>query len=791
MMLKKIIFFFLFFILPTSSSFSWQSNIAFKRVVAPYGLSYSTANPSYTKWTPITNNTATVRGTSPVTFSISPALPSGLSFSTTTGLISGTPTIKDIAGTTYTITATNGAGSVQVAMNLAVVLSPYTWMGTTSTNWHTGTNWLGGAAPSTNAHNAFFDDECGANDDAVISAAVTARSIQLKSNFNGTVTQSLGAGNTLSVGTNLDSTRGGISVDSGAFIGGNANIRADFVEANGGSFTATSAELRVGHVSGTQRAVQLLAAGVFNHNNGHLYLDSGGDNSCNRFFLDKVLPLYNFSFDCEDTNSDNAWNGAVSEFQGSVPTITVQNDLNFLDGAIRLGTIEYAGTDVSFACDSPVTRRYCAGERRSIDSSGTNWTVLRLQGATAQTYTYQDGAGIGFLLTINNASGVTPASSPGKLYLTALDITTGAFTAPAAELAVAENMDTSFESPTVTFRISAAGSFIHNSGTVAFRGDSGFNVGDFARIAPAASTLTFNNFILNHSRSKPYHYGKTLNISSGKTINILGDLRVADGRIASGGGTTLVIKGNYYRDCTDYESTDHPCADVDRGVNKTFDNPGSQLFYASNIDPDCQDCTMTINPGAGNTVTLSGRADWNWNGVGTPNGNLTVTSGTFHIASGASMILRNNLVINGAITCAAGEYIQYGGTLTGTPGAGNDTNCYRNTPTDATHSAVDWTDFSGFSGKQTFAGIKNAILVRISVANVVGAPNFRYRVNKDTANGNQINSIVPGSPVSIWMANNQQLEFQVWGTSADSGLFTVENASNANALIDSTTGTVP
>ena len=49
-------------------------------------------------------------GGSMVTYSIAPALPAGLSLNTTTGLISGTP-IGTLAVTTYTVTATNAAGT--------------------------------------------------------------------------------------------------------------------------------------------------------------------------------------------------------------------------------------------------------------------------------------------------------------------------------------------------------------------------------------------------------------------------------------------------------------------------------------------------------------------------------------------------------------------------------------------------------------------------------------------------------------------------------------------------------
>src|SRR5260221_4145040 len=55
-------------------------------------------------------------------YTISPALPAGLTFDTTTGNISGTPTVITPA-TNYTITAYNVSGGSTAIVNLAVVLS--------------------------------------------------------------------------------------------------------------------------------------------------------------------------------------------------------------------------------------------------------------------------------------------------------------------------------------------------------------------------------------------------------------------------------------------------------------------------------------------------------------------------------------------------------------------------------------------------------------------------------------------------------------------------------------------
>jgi uncharacterized repeat protein (TIGR01451 family) len=54
-----------------------------------------------------------------ISYSVSPALPSGLSLNTTTGVISGTPTVVS-ANATYTVTATNSGGFTTFGIQIQV-----------------------------------------------------------------------------------------------------------------------------------------------------------------------------------------------------------------------------------------------------------------------------------------------------------------------------------------------------------------------------------------------------------------------------------------------------------------------------------------------------------------------------------------------------------------------------------------------------------------------------------------------------------------------------------------------
>ncbi len=93
-------------------------------VVPPSGLAYSVNPAVYTQGVAITANTPSSSGGAVTSYSVSPALPAGLSLNTSTGVISGTPTAVT-ATATYTVTAGNSAGTttvgVVITVNAAVV----------------------------------------------------------------------------------------------------------------------------------------------------------------------------------------------------------------------------------------------------------------------------------------------------------------------------------------------------------------------------------------------------------------------------------------------------------------------------------------------------------------------------------------------------------------------------------------------------------------------------------------------------------------------------------------------
>jgi hypothetical protein len=85
---------------------------------APTGLSYSSSSINGTIGTAIADLTPAVTGLG-ITYSIDPALPSGLLLNPTNGVISGTPSVTS-ASAIYTVSATNAGGSTTTTLTIGV-----------------------------------------------------------------------------------------------------------------------------------------------------------------------------------------------------------------------------------------------------------------------------------------------------------------------------------------------------------------------------------------------------------------------------------------------------------------------------------------------------------------------------------------------------------------------------------------------------------------------------------------------------------------------------------------------
>ena len=86
---------------------------------APSSLAYSPSSFTLTKGTAMTTVTPTVSGGTVTSWSVSPTLPAGLSIDSTTGAISGTPSVVS-SSATYTVTASNTGGSDTATLTIVV-----------------------------------------------------------------------------------------------------------------------------------------------------------------------------------------------------------------------------------------------------------------------------------------------------------------------------------------------------------------------------------------------------------------------------------------------------------------------------------------------------------------------------------------------------------------------------------------------------------------------------------------------------------------------------------------------
>ena len=87
--------------------------------VAPTNLTYAANPASYTRGTTVPPNTPSNSGGAVTSYSVTPVLPAGLGLSTSTGVISGTPTVA-AATASYTVTASNSGGSTTVSVSITV-----------------------------------------------------------------------------------------------------------------------------------------------------------------------------------------------------------------------------------------------------------------------------------------------------------------------------------------------------------------------------------------------------------------------------------------------------------------------------------------------------------------------------------------------------------------------------------------------------------------------------------------------------------------------------------------------
>ena len=206
-----------------------------------FNLSYSSPN-TYISTSAITPLSPTITGT-PTGYSVSPALPAGLSINATTGVISGSPTTTS-AINTYVVTATNGVNTTLFGVVISVHI-PTTYYAKATGNWDAPGTWslVSGASSSVSATTVPVAGDIASIGDA---AADGVRTVTIPSGYSaGAATVNLGSSvayannltladltSSLAVSGNITITRSGTSsitnslnVNAGAVtVGGNLTM---------------------------------------------------------------------------------------------------------------------------------------------------------------------------------------------------------------------------------------------------------------------------------------------------------------------------------------------------------------------------------------------------------------------------------------------------------------------------------------------------------------------------------------------------------------------------------------
>jgi len=170
-------------------------------------------------------------------YAISPALGSGLSFDSTTGIISGTPT-GAFGSTTYTITAYNLSGSSSTTVTLSCTTGTINnWKGSTSTAWATTSNWSRGHVPRTTeiAEIGVAAYTGAANQPTISTGNPTVEAIVFGANNTPTLT--INSGQTLTVTGGLGVNTGSTATINGP---GTLSLAGSSSVVSGGSLTVSS-----------------------------------------------------------------------------------------------------------------------------------------------------------------------------------------------------------------------------------------------------------------------------------------------------------------------------------------------------------------------------------------------------------------------------------------------------------------------------------------------------------------------------------------------------------------------
>jgi len=344
-------------------------------------------------------------------YTISPALPAGLTFNVTTGVITGTPTAVS-AATNYTITAYNASGSSSQIVNIACGQTVAWTGGGGTTAWVTGGNWSTGAQPGANDAVTIGVSNYILNFQPSITVAdVAVNSITFGSAH--TVTLTITSPRTLTINNNLTVNNsasptitgtGNVNIAPGAIVNVATSVTAGVLTLNlTGKFTLKS------NATGSASVGQITSASIAGSAVGSINVEryiSGGSSTYRGYRL-LSSPVFNGT----DTHGNNVYS------------------INYLKNSIYLTATTTTGGFDNPAAANPTLYLY----RENLTPVNSGFTTGNFRGINAinnaPTYKYTidiDGpnfyipAGNGYLCFFRgdrNAPGGTFAAETSTTYV--------------------------------------------------------------------------------------------------------------------------------------------------------------------------------------------------------------------------------------------------------------------------------------------------------------------------------------------------------------------------------------
>jgi len=380
--------------------------------------------------------TSTVREIALTGYTVTPALPAGLTLTSSTGAITGKATASS-APTDYTVTGYNAAGSGSTIININCY-APFIWVGATGTAgtvWGTTTNWSGGKVPTSS-------DEARIGADAGI---ITNMPV-------------IPTGSTISIGSILMGTAGTTTTTPVITVNGTGvlNVSGDitFQSNNAGTATLSPAALLTG-------------TGTINANNLNVTLANATSTASYNETLSSNISTLNLIGDvtlisAKTTGTQNAnfsltggiltTDGFVttSANAGNAPTFAISNNTTLqFTGTAPLSGLSTPGTAaITGLSGTGVTISYTGNNAQTVYTDAAIPFSSLTSGISYTNITFSGTTGIKTALTGNlNVSGNFTNSLVSDTTTTYVDFsapTTVKFTGTAQALAGGTGFGTTF-----------------------------------------------------------------------------------------------------------------------------------------------------------------------------------------------------------------------------------------------------------------------------------------------------------------------------------------------------------